>query len=620
MSSPEPSAPSAPTPWSWLWDTALVLLVGGLTIAANLAWMRSYAFPPSGDFGMHLVEAASFEATLRETANPLKALLLAWTWPSPYPAAVYVVTFPFTGLLGPGVEAALVSQSVFVLVLMAGLYGLARSMAGRPAAVATMLAALGISPLLEQMRQYLLDFPLASALALSLCSMAWTDGFRHRTRTLAMGLCLGLSMLVKFTFVWFLFPALALAVLAQFPRWYRSWPHMRVQLAVTACAILGFVTLMRVAPGLTPDLLYRGELFPRESAAILLGVAIVCGAWWRAARLAGRDGEPDASLVNVIHAGVVAALVSSPWFLCNQTLVGSRWSPVQGDFPQPLSNFRPWMQELAFGAPGWPFVALLLLGLVLAFWKGARNAERWSAASILFGTTCTFLVLGNTLRYLAPAFAVAPVVAVGALRRVPAGGWIALVLAAAAAFSNLCLPAFGPPVQRGPQPFPTLAAWTNRRPDAPQARNTVYQVAWRLAPTLVGRSVARVALPMDPYQPALADDAWYALQSWSDWHGRVLLPYLLNQEGRVQELNSYAVPRMIQTFRRTEPELVTLLQEPGPPGQALGQGSWTLVVEVRGTGSPRFAQAEVERLLGGRAAAQEHPGEGFTIRVWRKVR
>ena len=620
---PEPKGgPTPPGGRGWLLDGALVVAATCLVLGVDLAWMGTRSYTPEADYALHVVEVHSFWSTLREAGNPWQVALLAWIWPGPYPAGVYLLTLPFLALLGPGLQAPLLSELVFVPVFLGSLYALVRPGWGRLAGLAAMLLGAGNPCLLNSSRHYLLDFPLSAVTALGLALLVHGDGFRHRARTLALGLALGGGMLVKFTLAWFLGPALLLAVAEQVPGWLRSSGRsLRNQAILAAVVGTTLLALARLGEGVDPEIFSRGDLLPPRALLLVLGVVLLALGWGWAARRLRAPGPADDALVNLAHAGGLAMAVAGPWFVCNRAVVLARWGAVGHDFPQPLEKLRPFLVDFSLGAPGWPYLAPLLLGLALAFWKGSKPVERWTAAAVLGGTLGTFLVLGVGTRYLAPTQALGTVLAVGALARLPGGSLLALLVGGAAALLNLGLPAFPLPPGREPQVLNPLATLFHSPREGPvRAGDSRFAHAWALGPDLVRNAPGLVAIPLHPGDPTPTHDAWYGLQAWSEGHGRPLVPILVEGEPggeRAHEILPFLRPRTLQTLRRRDPELAACL-DPLPPDLALPPGSWSGLVEVLVPGVPSRTREAVERVLGPGVEAQDHPGPGFTLRTWRR--
>lgn len=420
----------------WL-DLTLVLACCAAILAVNVAWLGRDAFPPEGDYALHLVEQASFRRAMLHAANPVQAVMLTLTWPGPYPAGVYFVSFLFDVVLGPGMRTALLSQQAFLPPLVVAVYALARRAFGPVSALAATLATLATPGLLQVTRKYLLDFPVASATAVCVCLLAWADGFRERRATLALGVAAGVGMLLKFTLFWFLGLPLALVALGAALRWRQSPRHLGAQALVAAGVALAVGGLTVPGMHIGQVVLAGSDLLPAR--AVLLSVAcwFVAFAWWRMADLTLGAGQRDESLRNAVQAAALGWGVVGPWYVCNQFILDERWRPVRAEFPQPLHELLPWLMDFVYGAPGELYVALVVLGVLLC-WK--RPASTLAAAGLVQGMVCTFLVLAVGERYLAPAYALAGVVAVASLAWLRFGPPLLLALAVVAATSNLLVP------------------------------------------------------------------------------------------------------------------------------------------------------------------------------------
>ena len=206
-------------------DILLVLAALALGLASQFWWLWHHHVPPEADYGLHLAEAAAFQAVAECPGNLAEKLVTLWTWPGPYPPMVYLVTWLVTCFLPSGSYAALASLSVFLVCLVTGAYILGSSAGGR---VAGLMAALlvQVDPVIMScMHRYWVDMPVAAMVVLSLALLHLSRGFTARGWSLALGACLACGMASKFTLCWFLTLPLLVAMV---PPWWREGKRERL--------------------------------------------------------------------------------------------------------------------------------------------------------------------------------------------------------------------------------------------------------------------------------------------------------------------------------------------------------------------------------------------------------
>jgi len=180
--------------------------MGFLTAAIVALLLYAHVDPQSPwyDLGGHFVDG------VRLLHTPLNSRMFAET--PLYPFFVSVVALPFN-LLGdsdyqitmPGVEA------VFTCVLLTSTYGCGRRLFGGWAGLLAAALLAAYPAVVGQSHIYMLDVPLAAMVALSYWLLLLSDGLRRQGYALGLGIAMGLGMLTKFSFVFFVAPPLAVA-------------------------------------------------------------------------------------------------------------------------------------------------------------------------------------------------------------------------------------------------------------------------------------------------------------------------------------------------------------------------------------------------------------------------
>jgi len=170
------------TALNWMWTEANVTLMG---------WDRS----------SHLAKTLIYNDILREIN--LRSLFTALTWPWNRPPFPFLTVVPFYRLFGESTDVALMSNCLYLAILLWSVYGIGRVLYGRKVGL---LAACLVSfyPILFSIsRLSYVDYALTAMVALAVYLLLKTDGFRHRGWSLAFGLGMGLGLLTKWPFIAF---------------------------------------------------------------------------------------------------------------------------------------------------------------------------------------------------------------------------------------------------------------------------------------------------------------------------------------------------------------------------------------------------------------------------------
>lgn len=167
---------------NWLWVSTSVTILG---------WDR-----PS-----HLLKMRIYYDLFEQI--DARTIFTAMTWQQNRPPLPFLTGALFYRLFGVSTDVALMSNTVFVIILTLATYGLGRRLYnGRVGLLAAFFVSL--FPILFNLsRTSYPDFALTAMVALSIYLLACSDGFRNRKFSLLFGLSLGLGMLTKWPFIAF---------------------------------------------------------------------------------------------------------------------------------------------------------------------------------------------------------------------------------------------------------------------------------------------------------------------------------------------------------------------------------------------------------------------------------
>jgi 4-amino-4-deoxy-L-arabinose transferase-like glycosyltransferase len=175
------------------------IALGVSFIAVTCWWLSLNRGIPVDDAGLHLSAAI-------DTYEALSAghLLKALTASAPYPPLTFLVGGMGVFVGGVDVAPAIVAQNlVFVPLLVLGCYKVGRLAFGPPAGLLAALFALGSPLIIEEFHEFMLDAPEAAMVAVAVWAILATERFSRPRACALAGIAVGLGMLSKETFVFF---------------------------------------------------------------------------------------------------------------------------------------------------------------------------------------------------------------------------------------------------------------------------------------------------------------------------------------------------------------------------------------------------------------------------------
>ena len=192
--------------------------------AINLLWVAIDSGRVHWDFARHLGNSLFYKDTFT-LSDPIQYLEGYVT----YPPFMYWVTDAFYAVLGTDLWVAILSN--FGLHLdprLTPTFGIGKTLwSPRVGFLAALFAV--TSPLfVTQLRQYMLDAPLAALVALSLYLLIRSDNFSDRRYSLLLGVACGCGMLIKWTFPFFVFLPVGVAIVAALVLARREGPAGRL--------------------------------------------------------------------------------------------------------------------------------------------------------------------------------------------------------------------------------------------------------------------------------------------------------------------------------------------------------------------------------------------------------
>jgi hypothetical protein len=387
------------------WGPGLAVAVA-LTVV-QLAWLAHDTSGMLNDDRTLFRAAACLEASWGSSASGTECL-----GQTPYPPLIPLWTALHFALFGPSVQGAVASLWPAWLLLGLAAYGFVRRHAGALAGVSAAVLATLLAVHTHLRAFYFSEIPLAAAALGALACWDASDGLRRRLPSVGLGLCLGLGLMCKWSFGFFLGPPMAAALVIALLRAPRRWT------TTAGPALLALLAAAAVAAGL------GGWLGP--GVPLGLGLLLLAAAWlgwlaWRCPDLLAEHGRS-----RLLGAGllvVVTGLVAGPWYLSHassmQAFLGSNLDMQYAG--EPLGFAQSWVYYpiVAWFRMPTVIVPLLALALLRSLWPGGGRYGGWTWFVLLSGMAVLALLPYRADRYLVPGLPILAVPALLALR-----GWV----------------------------------------------------------------------------------------------------------------------------------------------------------------------------------------------------
>ncbi len=178
-----------------------LLSLFGFHAVNNWLWVVSNVTLLGWDPLSHLAKTLIYNDILQRVN--VTTLFSALTWPWNRPPLPFLTTLPFYRLFGISTDVALMSNCIYLAMLIFSVYSIGRILYSRKVGL---FAAFFVSfyPILFAIsRLYYVDYAVTAMAALSVYLLLKADGFRNRNWSMLLGLGLGLGMLTKWPFISF---------------------------------------------------------------------------------------------------------------------------------------------------------------------------------------------------------------------------------------------------------------------------------------------------------------------------------------------------------------------------------------------------------------------------------
>lgn len=387
----------------WLPGLAAVLGLVAFHIYNNWVFVSTQVTILGWDRPAHLVRTLIYDDILR--AVNIRSLFEALTWSWNRPPLSHLASVPLYRLFGTSTDVALMTNCVFVAMLIFSVYGIGKRLFARKVGL---LAAFLVStyPILFSIsRMPYVDYTLTAMVALSIYLLVVCEGFRHRSASLLLGLVMGLGILTKWPFVAFAGGPIAYVAI-------RSGALKDLKSAVTVKADRSSrlrrwwaSPLFHVLAGLALTLLWYWPNRDRLEG-FALGYWLIPISWLLVSSTLLALSRPAGQGTNLLSAATMAASIGSVWSLPNfrfserfltvvysgLNMEGTGLGPLNPSFYFRYLRYLPHEQL----SPPY-FVVLVLAVAVLLYARWPRTGARRFLADVQDSTWILVLWFGVSM-------------------------------------------------------------------------------------------------------------------------------------------------------------------------------------------------------------------------------
>lgn len=176
----------------------LVIILFFLVFFSNVIWLNIDTRPPHWDFAIHLSNVLDYFEFLN--TKKITDFIIEYRY---YPPLSYYITAIFYKFFGINEDIAVLSLTFYLIILFFSLFKIGEFIKNDYLGFLIIISLIGSPFLISQTREYQLDFPLTSMIALNFYLFLKADLFNKTKYSLLFGLTSGLALLTKWTYLIF---------------------------------------------------------------------------------------------------------------------------------------------------------------------------------------------------------------------------------------------------------------------------------------------------------------------------------------------------------------------------------------------------------------------------------
>lgn len=285
----------------------LILIFVALFAAQNIAFIKSDTAPKFSDYQM-IKALHYYDLFMNDEYNVLTSIS--------YPPLVYVITRSYFLHWGISMETARLSLGIFWVIFLLSMYGIGKEYGDRYSGFAVMLLAAASPHALNYSRNYYLDFPQAATTALAFYLLLKSNSFRNRIFSILFGMAAALSMLTKWSAIFFIILPVIWFLIPYIFRSLKSVAAFLVFLGAGAWWFIKLNTFYRwLASQRDPvqDWFVKYLIIFAIPLIVCAIVILIMDYFWR--KNEGFRDSPEYRVINFVYSSIFAIAPAGMWFV-----------------------------------------------------------------------------------------------------------------------------------------------------------------------------------------------------------------------------------------------------------------------------------------------------------------
>ncbi|MCD4786405.1 MAG: glycosyltransferase family 39 protein [Candidatus Eremiobacteraeota bacterium] len=242
-----------------------------------------------------------------------------------YPPLTHLVSLIFLKIIGVSLQSARFSLVVFAVIYILSMYGIGKELGDEVSGIAVCALAASSPHILLFSRMFFLDFPQTAMTALVFYLILKSNYYRNTLFSILIGVALGLSMLTKWSTIFFIFLPMIWFIIPAAMKSLKSALSLLASLCITSFFIWRIFCFF--TPGIDPSKYWLTFYITN----IFLPIALLLGASFYVQKVVGKKANqekgkdnPYISIINFLRACLLSILIFSPWLFYNAAAVRTK--------------------------------------------------------------------------------------------------------------------------------------------------------------------------------------------------------------------------------------------------------------------------------------------------------
>ena len=192
------------------WAYAILIAMVLTNVVYDYYFLTKETAPQSWDQSRHLISSLSYYYILTSDlglSDKISRILDVDNYYPPFYHFSTIIMYFLFGDTHPG--SAIMINTVYLAILAFSAYGIGKKLFNREVGLLTAFLVLMYPVAFDRQHEYMIELALMALVSLSIYMLLCTDHFKNRAYSLAFGIVFGLSVLTKWTALFFIIGPLA---------------------------------------------------------------------------------------------------------------------------------------------------------------------------------------------------------------------------------------------------------------------------------------------------------------------------------------------------------------------------------------------------------------------------